>query len=463
MKKLDLLPTDENVYDALINNSIGRNEDVFSLVNFLNFIEEGCSIAIDGSWGSGKTFFVKQAKMILDSLNDSNPYSQTEFGKHVKDTWLNTKTPNIVSNKSFITTYYDAWEHDDEDDPLLSLVYEIMQENLYSINIENQKDWIDIIAKVSDLVTSKNISGIINALKGKSIFKKNQSNAELKEIINTYLDSLVQASGSTLIIFIDELDRCSPAYAIKLLERVKHYLQKESIIFIFSINQIELQKTIRTYYGYDFDASRYLNRFFDFRFTIPEINIQAYVNSLGLFPINNLRELTCIEFINQTNMSLRDITKFINTSVNAAYSATDSSNARELLSAQYDGGRIMELMYSVIVPIAIGLRIINMDEYDEFINGRNYKWLIEIMFSNRLIDYTLSYFGEKRPKSKETIDEMIEKVKTIIQQIYYSIFNPNYLTRASYRVANYNIDFTAKKNILAAVNLASKYTKLIDE
>lgn len=69
MKAYDLKPTYENIFETYKANSIGRNIDIFRFVSILNSVEDACSIAIDGNWGSGKTFFVKQVKMVMDAHN----------------------------------------------------------------------------------------------------------------------------------------------------------------------------------------------------------------------------------------------------------------------------------------------------------------------------------------------------------------------------------------------------------
>ena len=48
--------------------------------------------------------------------------------------------------------------------------------------------------------------------------------------------------GNRLIIMVDELDRCKPSYAVKLLERIKHYFTNDRITFVFSVNTYELEK-----------------------------------------------------------------------------------------------------------------------------------------------------------------------------------------------------------------------------
>ena len=49
MKSLDLTPTNENVYNSLINDSIGRGEFVRQFVKMLNAIEDNCTIALEGN------------------------------------------------------------------------------------------------------------------------------------------------------------------------------------------------------------------------------------------------------------------------------------------------------------------------------------------------------------------------------------------------------------------------------
>ncbi len=66
MKSYELQPTHENIMATLEENLIDRNKDVFRFTTLLDNIEDSCSIALDGKWGSGKTFFVKQQKMILE-------------------------------------------------------------------------------------------------------------------------------------------------------------------------------------------------------------------------------------------------------------------------------------------------------------------------------------------------------------------------------------------------------------
>ena len=83
----------------------------------------------------------------------------------------------------------------------------------------------------------------------------------MREYNDKIADLLNTISNGKVIIFIDELDRCKPTYAVKLLERVKRYFNGDNYISVYSINMQQLQHTIKKFYGVDFDAHKYLDRF----------------------------------------------------------------------------------------------------------------------------------------------------------------------------------------------------------
>lgn len=95
---------------------------------------------------------------------------------------------------------------------------------------------------------------------------------DIKECVRDVFNDIIVEKAEKLVIFIDELDRCKPSFAIEMLERIKHYFDDERIIFVVSLNKEQLIHTISNYYGSEFDATRYLNRFFDISVNLPEIS-----------------------------------------------------------------------------------------------------------------------------------------------------------------------------------------------
>lgn len=60
MKKYELKPTDDNILITLENDLLDRNKDLFSFIKLIQSPISSEMITLDGKWGCGKTFFVKQ-------------------------------------------------------------------------------------------------------------------------------------------------------------------------------------------------------------------------------------------------------------------------------------------------------------------------------------------------------------------------------------------------------------------
>lgn len=69
MKKNELLPTEENLINTLTKDAIGRNKDIEYFLNILKCQESSCALALNGRWGTGKTFFVRQTEMYINASN----------------------------------------------------------------------------------------------------------------------------------------------------------------------------------------------------------------------------------------------------------------------------------------------------------------------------------------------------------------------------------------------------------
>lgn len=123
MKKLELKATEENIIESLENDAIGRNNEVFNFSELLSTLEGPYSVAIDSEWGSGKTFFVKQVKMLLDLLNPQSKVNKETSDKILKkfnlDSELNENSEKV--DNSIYSIYFDAWKNDADDEPIKSL------------------------------------------------------------------------------------------------------------------------------------------------------------------------------------------------------------------------------------------------------------------------------------------------------------------------------------------------------
>ena len=78
------------------------------------------------------------------------------------------------------------------------------------------------------------------------------------------------AEERTIVLFVDELDRCIPQYAIKVLERLHHiFYGLDNVVVIMAIDRKQLEHSVEEMFGARKDESsigieRYLKKFIDF-------------------------------------------------------------------------------------------------------------------------------------------------------------------------------------------------------
>lgn len=428
MKKLELKATEENIIESLENDAIGRNNEVFNFSELLSTLEGPYSVAIDSEWGSGKTFFVKQVKMLLDLLNPQSKVDKETSDKILKkfnlDSELNENSEKV--DDSIYSIYFDAWKNDADDEPIKSLIYDIMLELDFKYNFSNTK-LTDAGIQALKFLTPV-IGGAVET--GSKILDSLFSEEQLKPFIKkklfakeiqNFISELPNERGNKLVIFIDELDRCNPAYAVKLLEQIKHYMEDDRIIFVFSVNINQLQHTIKHHYGNNFNATKYLDRFFDLQVKLPKANMMKFYENMGL---NNSENYTintvCVSIIETFDFSLREIVRLYQ-NVRVA-----TENFKEDM---YDSNS-QEFLNYCIIPIIIAINLIDRDLYTNVIEGRNSEPISKV-FSNLPENFLDNFLLEKDETSEDMNSDKFEK-------LYNAIFNSRELTKIGTLIFNKN-------------------------
>lgn len=459
MKSLDLTPTNENVYNSLINDSIGRGEFVRQFVKMLNAIEDNCTIALEGNWGSGKTFFVKQVKMVLDAHNPNyqpvNGFLTEERRKAIKEKCSEFNAEDGSTElKPQLCVYYDAWQNDNDEDPILSLVYSIVKE-IGSDFLFKKNSTLNIFSELINLVCNKDISKLKKALKGENALDLIKETKDEAEKVSEFLQSLLPEVGERLIVFVDELDRCKPSYAVKLLERIKHYFLDEEITFVFSVNINELQHTIKKHYGSDFDATRYLDRFFDLRATLPKFDLDKYYANIGFELNENMFNYVCASVINKYQFEMRNIAKYIRL---AKIAVPKSVRKGDMLCIPEISASYIYQVY--VIPIMIGLKLTDAERFENFVNGKDCTPLLDFQkcFSRGcFVDLALV---ERYKKSSNDIAADIEKK---IKEVYDAIFVEKYEDKYYRRVGNMDFYKNTKNSVMCIAGLMSSSASFDEE
>ena len=419
MRNYELKPTYNNLFSTYIEDSILRNKDLFYFIKILDTMNDSCSIALNGAWGSGKTFFVKQAKMILDAHNDSIESGCKAFRDRdrIKERWKKDSGQRMTDLQPQMCVYYDAWANDNDDDPVLSLIYSILQsiDSDYTWGENKSEKVFGIASTILEFFSGKDWGKLIQAFKKEDPLKTLKANKNIQGKIAEFFDCLLEERGKRLVIFIDELDRCKPDYAVKVLERIKHYFANDKITFVFSTNMNELQHTIKQFYGSGFDASNYLNHFFDLEIELPPVNMEEYFRYLTFEDKEHIFELVCGAVINRYFPSeLRNIAKYLRLVKIAAHKP-----AHKKERVAFNDGQALRFGICYIIPIMIGLKICDTQRYGNFVHGQDYTPMIEIT------DY-LGKMGSSYMKhilfSSDEVDDSSDIQEKKLKEIYDVLF-----------------------------------------
>ncbi|QZA80128.1 KAP family P-loop NTPase fold protein [Deefgea piscis] len=82
-----------------------------------------------------------------------------------------------------------------------------------------------------------------------------QDHMKAEQSIRTLQDALAAiAADKPIVLFIDELDRCRPDFALSMLEIIKHIFDIDGVQFVLITNTQQLKAAINHCYGNEVDA-----------------------------------------------------------------------------------------------------------------------------------------------------------------------------------------------------------------
>ena len=168
---------------------------------------------------------------------------------------------------------------------------------------------------------------------------------EKNRIINTLLELLYECIGGgyRLVIVVDELDRCRPKYALKVLEIIKHILGVRGVKYIFALDVDILSKTLSKVYKNELVSGNYLIRFFDVIIDLKNTYSRSskYIESiLKKKEIEPRLRYFLYELMKHFNLSLREINIVLND-----YKVLDCLIS---LKDEFDGAKILILFFLTV-------------------------------------------------------------------------------------------------------------------
>ena len=259
-------PIDTPEKDPFRYDRLERKESASALTHIIESIDGPCVLALDAGWGNGKTTFV-------------NMWSQS------------------LRDDGFVVAHFNAWATDYCGDPFVALSTELTDSipvepsGVSDAKVEALKKAAGRVVRnvaveavrraTADLVNLNTVLDQTDTAPGgnqtqQRIAAYRDSRTSLTQFRSNLQDVARTLSKGNkdrpLVVMIDELDRCRPAYAVELLEVSKHIFDVDHIVFVLSVNRTQLQHSVKALYGSDFDAAGYLRRFFDLDYRLPDAN-----------------------------------------------------------------------------------------------------------------------------------------------------------------------------------------------
>lgn len=220
------------------DDKLDREREAKSLEQLIAEQEGPLTLCLHGSWGTGKTFFLRRFKAQWEASG----------GKAL---------------------CFNAWEDDSIEDPLIALIGQLWpllkQEKLHSLMSDIKKCAWPLIKKIGLSrigVDEKDIT-----TPGETAFETYVERTASRQHLKEYIASVAkhcadEAANRPLLFIIDELDRCRPTFAVELLERIKHLFPIKHLVFLIGVDREQIKASVRAVYG-EIDAENYLHRFFD--------------------------------------------------------------------------------------------------------------------------------------------------------------------------------------------------------
>lgn len=277
MDKLDILNR-----DAFI-------EQLLRLMDNISSNKASTCFAINGPWGCGKSF-------VLDMFEEQLNVIQSE---------------ETYTDKYFVVRY-NSWKFDYYDEPLVAIVSTMIavieeKTKLFPDSKEKRETLgmlkatgVALLSIANDAVREKTgldfqkAYGIVNSgeKEGAAAYESehdydvyfgfNKMIAKLAELLAGI------SKDYTIVFIVDELDRCIPEYAVKVLERLHHLTENQSnIITVIAIDKPQLVASVKQLFGFE-NPEKYLEKFINFEIklgngSVSELISEKYADYIALF------------------------------------------------------------------------------------------------------------------------------------------------------------------------------------
>jgi hypothetical protein len=456
-----------NVENPFLRDYTGQLEKVSE--SYTNLINRECKakpyvLSIDAPWGIGKTAFI--------------------------DMWGQS-----LLNKKELAVKFDTWKNDYSDYPLYNFMSEILKQlsdldpksitleklkqvtatllkNFIPITLKHSALWIASLIKIDKPI--RNIGCELSDPIKNNFLNDIESYDNGCNTLNDFKNLLREITQNrTLFIFIDELDRAKPTFAVAILEIVKHFFDIDNVCCLLVTHKKALSQSIGAFYGYDqYLSNDYLERFVDLYLNLPEPNLSKFIDykwdKIQFYFEDDLIKHSLLEFIKlactNARLNLRVVEKVLrDIHLFLLFKNVETEN------------EIPEIYYTCIVYQLISNRISNPLQHNNFSGcirtESKLHWIHAIFNSSyseaslnseitKLIEKIQLMDANSTLQDSEQLKDIFPLEDVIIDKIYGGVNKiktsrePN--NAYTYRVKNYKNHFKNAERIINFMNIPTE-------
>lgn len=252
------------------------DQDFLGYSSYVSVLAETCTmkdlapltLGIFGPWGSGKTSLMRMLQAKVDA------------------------TPDVKSK----TLWFNAWRYEGREEAQSALIHAVLAKLAEDKSLwQDAKDTFDRLKKgASVLKLAKYIGKSVFTMTPKldefiECFKEESEKiAETMEGFDKDFESLLaKAKIDRIVVFIDDLDRCSAAKVIETFETIKLFLNTPACTFVIGADAAKIQHAVGEVYKVNEPQRQkdFLEKIVQIPFTIPEQDLRDIACYVGMLII----------------------------------------------------------------------------------------------------------------------------------------------------------------------------------
>lgn len=300
--------------EPVVQDSLGHNVLVRRVGHRVLKCSPPYVVGVCGSWGAGKTSFLRKLWAYLDGEHRQEDGSFASLGTHERvSAFIESSSDfeKLLAKRKVELVWFNPWQHQFEASPMVALLHEIRDRFSKSDKIWNGLEKtakIGLRALFDSVVKfGAEVGGVGGAPKFKADvqlptassvielkkkydeddFSAQLASQQFRDYFELAIEYVTGEDG-LLVVFIDDLDRCEGDVAYKLLEALKLHLNARNCVYVLGLDQQQLEQVIAKALSGEKEVWRhrptgrdYLSKMFQAMFLLPvPREARAYVNKL---------------------------------------------------------------------------------------------------------------------------------------------------------------------------------------